>query len=81
MKRISVDNSIVKIHCNTQAKILDKAIQIIKKFKSGSLHARVLDCNRELSVLDVSRNDRIVIRNGVFNLLTHEKYNKFITRR
>lgn len=80
MKRIMIQDIQLRLHFKVQTKILDKAIKVVTGYKSGSIHARKLGCGL-FKVLDVTRNERIVIRDEVLNLMTHEQYNKFVERR
>lgn len=80
MKKVKVDNTHLRIHFKAQTKVLDKAIRVIKNYNAGSLRARRLGCGL-FSVLDVSHNERIVIKDNILNLMTHEQYNKFVERR
>ncbi|SOK58291.1 hypothetical protein [Yersinia phage fHe-Yen9-04] len=80
MKKVKVDNTQLRIHFKAQTKVLDKAIRIVKDYNNGSVRARRLGCGL-FSVIDVSHNERIVIKNKTLNLMTHEQYNKFVERR
>lgn len=80
MKKIMVDDTQLRIHFKAQTKVLDKAIRIVREYKGGQVRPRKLNCGL-FSVIEVSRNERIVIDNGKLNLMTHEQYNNFIARR
>ncbi|SOK58824.1 hypothetical protein [Yersinia phage fHe-Yen9-03] len=80
MKKYVIDNTQLRIHFKAQTKVLDKAIRIVKDYNNGSVRARRLGCGL-FSVIDVSHNERIVIKNKTLNLMTHEQYNKFVERR
>lgn len=80
MKRLMIQDIQLRLHFKVQDKILNKAIDIVKNYAGGSVHARKLGCGL-FRVLDVTRNERIVIKDNVLNLMTHEQYNKFIERR
>lgn len=80
MKKIMVDDTQLRIHFKAQTKVLDKAIRVVKEYKGGQVRPRKLNCGL-FSVIEVSRNERIVIDNGKLNLMTHEQYNNFIARR
>lgn len=80
MKKIMVDDTQLRIHFKAQTKVLDKAIRVVKEFNGGNIRPRKLNCGL-FSVIEVSRNERIVIDNGKLNLMTHEQYNNFIARR
>lgn len=80
MKKILVDNTQLRIHFKAHTKVLEKAIRVVKEYNRGNIKPRVLNCGL-FSVLNVSRNERIVIDNGKFNLMTHEAYNRYISRR
>ncbi len=80
MKKIMVDDTQLRIHFKAQTKVLDKAIRVVREYKGGNVRPRKLNCGL-FSVIEVSRNERIVIDNGKLNLMTHEQYNNFIARR
>lgn len=80
MKKIMIDDTQLRIHFKAQTKVLDKAIRIVREYKGGNVRPRKLNCGL-FSVIEVSRNERIVIDNGKLNLMTHEQYNNFIARR
>lgn len=80
MKKVLVDDTQVRIHFKASTKILDKALRVVREYKKGEVRARRLGCGL-FEVLDVSRNERIVIQNNKLNLMTHEQYNKFVERR
>lgn len=80
MKKIMVDDTQLRIHFKAQTKVLDKAIRVVREYKCGNVRPRKLNCGL-FSVIEVSRNERIVIDNGKLNLMTHEQYNNFIARR
>lgn len=80
MKKMIIDSTKLRIHFKAQSKVLDDAIRVVKEYNSGKIQPRRLKCGL-FSVLDVSRKQRIVIDHGNLNLLTHEQYNSYITRR
>ncbi|AQW88551.1 hypothetical protein FDH34_gp026 [Serratia phage BF] len=80
MKKVQVDSTQLRIHFKAQTKVLDKAIRVVKEYNTGKVRPRRLGCGL-FSVLDVSRNERIVIKDNTLNLMTHEQYNKFVERR
>ncbi len=80
MKRVTVENLEVKIHYKVQNKILEKAKKVISGYAGGTIHPRKLRCGL-FKVLDVSANDRIVIKDDILNLMTHSQYNTYIERR
>ena len=80
MKKIMIDSTQLRIHFKAQSKILDKAIRIVQDYNNGTVRPRTLKCGL-FSVIDVTRNERIVIDNGKLNLMSHEQYNNYIARR
>lgn len=80
MKKVLVDSTQVRIHFKASTKVLDKALRVVKEYNKGDVRPRRLGCGL-FEVLDVSRNERIVIQNNKLNLMTHEQYNKFVERR
>lgn len=61
---------------------LEKALEVIDKHQNKEIHARSLKImSKGLSVLDVSRNMRVVIDGDSYHCMTHEKYNNFISKR
>lgn len=71
----------MKIHYKPQKHILDKAINTANLYIKGDLNPRKLS-NGLFSVLDVTRNDRIVIDNkDQIHFMSHEKYNLFVNQR
>lgn len=80
MKKIMVDDTQLRIHFKAQSKVLDKAIRVVREYQGGQLRPRTLKCGL-FSVIEVSRNERIVIDDGKLNLMTHEQYNNYIARR
>lgn len=80
MKKLLIDNTQVRVHFKASTKVLDKAMRVVQNYKRGEVRPRRLNCGM-FEVLDVSRNERIVIKDGKLNLLTHEQYNHYIERR
>ena len=80
MKKIMVEDTQLRIHFKAQSKVLDKAIRTVQGYNNGTIRARKLNCGL-FSVIDVTRNERIVIDNGKLNLMSHEQYNNYISRR
>lgn len=80
MKKLLIDNTQLRIHFKARTKELERAIRVVKDYNTGTVRPRKLGCGLFL-VLDVSHNERIVIKNEVLNLMTHEQYNKFVERR
>lgn len=80
MKKMIIDNTQVRVHFKASTKVLDKAMRVVQNYKRGEVRPRRLNCGM-FEVLDVSRNERIVIQNDKLNLMTHEQYNKFVERR
>ncbi len=80
MKKVLIDNTQLRIHFKASTKILDRALRVVKDFNQGTIRPRRLGCGL-FEVLDVSRNERIVIKDHKLNLMTHEQYNKFVERR
>ncbi len=80
MKKLTIDNTQLRVHFKASTKILDRALRVVKEFNSGQIRPRRLGCGL-FEVLDVSRNERIVIKDRKLNLMTHEQYNKFVERR
>lgn len=80
MKKIMIEDIQLRIHFKAQSKVLDKAIRVVQDYRKGCIRPRKLNCGL-FSVIDVNRDNRIVIDNGKLNLLTHEQYNAYITRR
>lgn len=75
-----IDNTQLRIHFKASTKVLDKALRVVREYNKGDRRPRRLGCGL-FEVLDVSRNERIVIQNHKLNLMTHEQYNKFVERR
>lgn len=80
MRKIMVHDTQLRIHFKAQSKVLDKAIRVVKDYTAGQIKPRRLNCGL-FSVIEVSRNERIVIDSGRLNLMTHEQYNNYIERR
>lgn len=80
MKKLMIDNTHLRVHFKATSKVLDRATRIVKNFNKGEIRPRKLNCGL-FEVLDVSRNERIVIKDSKLNLMTHEQYNKFVERR
>lgn len=80
MKKMVIDNTQLRIHFKASTKVLDKALRVVREYTKGEVRPRRLGCGL-FEVLDVSRNERIVIQNSKLNLMTHEQYNKFVERR
>lgn len=80
MKKILIDTTQLRIHFKVRSKVLDKALRIVSEYNNGLIRPRTLGCGL-FKVLDVSHNERIVIKNNVLNFMTHEQYNKFVERR
>ena len=81
MKKIKLAKGVLKLHNTPQKKIIDKAIKLANEYCNGIITARKLS-NGIYSVLEVSRNERIVIdEKGQLHFMSHEKYNQFINER
>ena len=80
MKKVLIHNKQLRVHYKASNKVLDRAISTVKNYITGEVKARRLNCGL-FEVLDISHNDRIVIKDDKLNLMTHEQYNKFVARR
>lgn len=82
MKKIKLGNNReLKLHYKPQNHILEKAITIATKYINSEITPRKLS-NGIFSVLEVTRNERIVIdAKDQLHFMSHEKYNQFVNQR
>lgn len=82
MKKIKLGNDReLKLHYKPQKHILDKAVTIATQYINSEINARKLS-NGLFSVLEVTRNERIVIdAKDQMHFMSHEKYNQFVNQR
>lgn len=79
MRRIKVQDKVLKIHFRTNNKNIEKVLSLIELYLEGKVYTRRLDINHS-RVIDVSYTERIVIIGSTFHYMNHEQYNKFISR-
>jgi len=78
MKKISFNDKTIKVHNISQDTLL-KAMDVIRKFYAGTNSTRTLR-NGKFKVLNVDSDTRVLIKDKVLHIMTHQFYNKFIDR-
>lgn len=79
MKDIILSNGIVKFHSTLNDKQKSKVLSLISLYEDGKINVRTLN-NKKFKVITVNNDIRVLIKNEQYLVMTHEKYNKFITR-
>jgi hypothetical protein len=78
MAKLTVLDKVVKVY-NVPQKFLDKCLEVIREFLSGTISSRKLN-NGKFDVISVGREYRIVIDGDTFRVMNHNHYNKYIDR-